>query len=165
MKNLILLLLMLFFLTACQTHFPIVSQAIESEIIPCENNNELLDLAEIDYLLYANRMVDAMIEDHEVQKKLTDSRLKLLIQPVRYEHTSSEINMAAINAAIKNRIVRSGQFIIVNDESSSDVQLSAVFENKKIQANNCMESYEQFSMQLKNSRPDRMIWTNKKQFK
>ncbi|MCU7953488.1 MAG: hypothetical protein KZQ64_08885 [gamma proteobacterium symbiont of Bathyaustriella thionipta] len=73
--------------------------------------------------------------------------------------------MTAVNTAIENRIIRSGQFIIVHDEHSSNVQLSGIFENKEVISKNCMEKYEQFSMELKNSETGQAIWTDKKRFK
>ena len=165
LNKLILFLLMILFLNACQTHFPIVSQMEDSDNISCPKNIDQIELADIDYLLYANRMIDAMIRDHKVQKELTTNRMKLSIQPISHQNNTAKVDMATVNTAIKNRILRSGQFIIVKDEQSSDVQLSGVFENKKIHPNNCVENYEQFSMQLKNSQSGRIIWSEKKQFK
>ncbi|MCU7820050.1 MAG: penicillin-binding protein activator LpoB, partial [gamma proteobacterium symbiont of Lucinoma myriamae] len=113
LNKLILLVLMLVFVNACQTHLPIAAQMEGMENSDCPKNIEQIELADIDYLLYANRMVDDMIQDHNVQEALGSNRLKIAIQPISHENNIAQINMDAINLAIKNRILRSGQFIIV----------------------------------------------------
>lgn len=165
LNKLILLILMLLFLNACQTYLPIATQMEDTENSACPKNIEQIELADIDYLLYANRMVDDMIQDHNVQAALSSNRLKIAIQPISHENNIAQINMDAINLAIKNRILRSGQFIIVNDKQSANVYLSGVFNKKAVQSTHCMENFEQFSMQLKNNQTGQLIWSDKKQFK
>jgi len=158
-------LLIIVFLHACQTHLPVVSEMEETDSKPCLKNIEQLELADIDYLLYANRMVDEMIQDKQVQQKLSINRLRLLVQPVHYASNNAKVDMDTINTAIKNRLRRSGHFVIVSDEQLANAQLLSAFETKTVQTDHCVENYEQFSMQLKNSRTGQLIWSDKKLFK
>ena len=169
MKKLIAALLSSLLLNACQTHLPIVSEHIaEDDVLtmkPCESNIEKMELADIDYLLYANRMVDSMIQDKTVQQKLSRKRLKIAIEAISRRDNADRANMTNVNSTVKNRLLRSGQFIIVNNKQTSNVQLSGSFETIQNTNNHCIESYEQFSLQLKDSHSKQLIWSDKKQFK
>lgn len=131
----------------------------DSEKSACPKNIEQIELADIDYLL------DDMIQEHNVQTALSSNRLKIAIQAISHENNIAQINMDAINQVIKNRILGSGQFIILNDKQSANVYLSGAFNNKAVQSTHCMENFEQFSMQLKNKQTVQLIWSDKKQFK
>ena len=168
MKKLFTVLLSSLLLNACQTHLPIVSEHIGSaddDNKPCVNNTKYTKSANIDYLLYANRMVDTMIEDDAIQQRVSSKRLKVLIQEIKHTDNNAQIDMVSINSAVKNRLLRSGHFIVVNNRQSADVQLSGIFEKTKRQLTDCVESVDQFSLQLTDSHSKQLIWSDKKQFK
>lgn len=169
MKKLIFSSLTLLFLNACQTHFPILSENDGSdhrvsEKAACQENIEAGELADIDYLLYANKMIDSMTRSKQVQKETANSRMRVYISPV--SHSGGDVDMSFINTSIKNRILRSGLFIVVDDMAAGDFQLSGAF--KEIQqagdSLSCNKNYEEFSLQLKNRRTSAILWSDKKQF-
>ena len=169
MKKLIFSSLTLLFLNACQTHFPILSEKDGaehrvSEKAACQENIESIELADIDYLLYANKMIDSMTRSQAVQKETANSRMRLYLSPVR--HSREDVDMTFINTSIKNRILRSGLFVVVDGVESADFQLSGVF--KAIQqagdSSSCNKNHEEFSLQLKNNRTGAILWSEKKQF-
>lgn len=162
MKKLIFSSLCLFFLNACQTHFPILSENnVPDYKAACQENIESMELADIDYLLYANKMIDSMTRSKKVQKETTNSRMRVYLSPV--SHSRDDVDMSFINISIKNRILRSGLFIVVDDIKSGDFQLSGAFKEIS-QAADCKENYEEFSLQLKNHRSKAILWSEKKQF-
>lgn len=179
MRKLFFYLQMLCLLTACQTHFPIVSDDITSphqtsEPIACQENIERIELADIDYLLYANKMIDSMTQSNNVQQKTVNSRMRVYLSPVT--HSSDDVDMMFLNTSIKNRILRSGLFIVVEDMESGDFQLSGAFKVIEQQSNSYSYSYscnqkyqkyqkyEEFSLQLRDSRTDIILWSEKKRF-
>ncbi len=167
MKNFFTVLLSSLFLTACQTHLPIISDHIASDEVnnqPCVSNTDKTKPAGFDYLLYVNRMVDSMIEDDTVQQRISSKRLKILIKTINNTDNAIKIDMLSVNSAVKNRLLRSGQFIVVNHSQAADVQLSGVFEKKQKQAIHCIKNIEQFSLQLKDSHSKQLIWSDIKQF-
>jgi len=152
-------------LNACQTHLPIISDdnVSNSDIsgkAACEQNIERIELADIDYLLFANKMIDSMMQSRNVQKKTVNNRMRLYLSPVHH----SDVDMNSLNTSIKNRVMRSGLFIIVNDLRQADFQLSGTFETINKQANLCNENYEVFSLYLNDSRTDAILWSEHKQF-
>jgi len=164
LKKLIFSSLTLFFLNACQTHFPIVSENKLSEAAACQENIERIELADIDYLLYANQMIDSMMHSNNVQKETVNSRMRIYLSPV--SRNSDDVDMNILNTSIKNRILRSGLFIVTEDMKSADFQLSGAFKEIKQAADtySCIGKYEEFSMQLRSSRTDTILWSEKKQF-
>ncbi len=159
LKKLIFFSLPLFFLSACQTHFPVVSESIS-----CAEEMEGIELADIDFLLYANIMVDSLTLDKRIQRETAHSRMNLAISPVTNK-TDKEIDMAVINQAIKNRIIRSGQFILVNAAESGRYQLSGSFEEVTRSTNTCDKKYLQFLLKLMNTQTGTIVWSDKKQFR
>lgn len=169
MKKLIFSSLILLFLSACQTRFPIlsgneVSEQDASEKAACHEDIERLELADIDYLLYASKMIDSMTQSRNIQNETANSRIRVFLSPVA--HSNSDVDMTNLNTSIKNRILRSGQFIVVNNMESGDFHLSGAFEEIKQQsdASSCNEKYEVFSLQLKDSRTNKIFWSDKKIF-
>ena len=163
LKKLILFTLMVFFLSACQTHLPMISESIS-----CDENLESIASADIDYLLYANKMVDSLIRNKNVQKETAVSRMELYLYPVT-NNSNKTIDMASINRAIKNRLLRSSKFVLLNDakpvpDESAEFQLSGSFEEIEQQSNNCSGMYNQFSLKLMNTRTNTILWSEKKRF-
>ncbi|MDX2505298.1 MAG: hypothetical protein QNL62_12600 [Gammaproteobacteria bacterium] len=162
LKKFILLTLMVLFISACQTHLPVVSESIS-----CAETSQSIASADSDYLLYANMMVDSLIQDKKVQKETAVGRMELYLYPVS-NNSNESIDMAAVNRAIKNRLLRSSKFIIndSNPESaeSGTFQLSGSFDEIKQQTNNCSESYRQFSLKLMIIRTNSIFWSEKKRF-
>jgi len=166
LKKLFTILLSSFLLNACQTHLPIVSEHIGSaDNKACVNNTQYTKSANIDYLLYANRMVDTMIKDDAIEQRVSSKRLKVLILEIKHIDNSVQIDMVSINNAVKNRLLRSGLFIVVNNIEAADVQLSGIFEKTKRQLTDCIQSVDQLSLQLTDSHSKQLIWSDKKQFK
>lgn len=184
LKKLIIFLLSTLFSTACQTHLPLVDEhnGNDKKIVitkPCPNNIvqiEQVELADIDYLLYANRMIDNMIGSEAVKEKLELHRLKISLAAIQDKNTT-HIDMSTLNRTIKNRLLRSGQFIVVANRQASEVHLSGAFEKieqlstapltpqETSQQTECIVSYKQFSLQLNESQSKKLIWSDKKQFK
>jgi PBP1b-binding outer membrane lipoprotein LpoB len=136
------------------------NKSTEEKII-CPDNIERLELADIDYLLYANKMIDSMIQNKAVQTKTTNSRMRLSLSPIA--HSRNDVDLNSLNTAIKNRILRSGLFVVVDGTGSANYQLSGIF--KAIhQSNTCNVDYEEFSLQLKDIRTDKILWSDKKRF-
>ena len=168
LKKLVFSSLILLFLNACQTHFPILSEndvpdRRVSEKTACQENIESSELADIDYLLYANKMIDSMTRSEQVQKETANSRMRVYLSPV--SHSRDDVDMSVINTSIKNRILRSGLFVVVDDMGAGEFQLSGAF--KEIQQTDdssfCNKNYEEFSLQLKNRRSNAILWSDKKQ--
>ena len=159
LKKLIFFSLPLFFLSACQTHFPVVSESIS-----CAEEMEGIELADIDFILYANIMVDSLTLDKRIQRETAHSRMNLSISPVTNK-TDKEIDMAVINQAINNRIIRSGQFILVNEVEPGQYQLSGSFEEITRSINTCDKKHLQFSLKLMNTQTRTIVWSDKKQFR
>lgn len=144
-------------LTACQTNFPVAKEQQS-----CKDTVEAIELTDIDYLLFANRMIDSMIQHKNIQQEIAGNRMTLSILPVE-NNTSEAINMNAVNQAIKNRVLRSGQFII-NESVSSPFQLSGSFANNPRSSTACAETYTQFSLQLMNTQNKRILWSEDTKF-
>ncbi len=156
---------MVFLLNACQTHLPIVSdpQMTDSEKVACQQNIEQIELADIDYLLYANKMIDSMIKSKEVLAHTANNRMRVFISPVT--HSDAVMDLAFLNTSINNRMIRSGLFILVDDMGLGDFRLSGAFEEVDQPDSSCAKKYEEFSLQLKENRNDRVLWSDKKRFK
>jgi len=160
LKRIIINLWPVLFLTACQTHFPIVSDDINAQ--PCSNQTETIELADIDYLLYANRMVDNMIKSHLASNK-HPGRIKLFIEPLA-SSIDTGINLQTLNLSIKNRIIRSGQFIIEQNKKRAKVQISGSITIVNDTEKSCQQDYEQFSLQLTRLDDNKIIWFETKYF-
>lgn len=145
-------------LNGCQTHLPVVTESIS-----CDENVERIKLHDTDYLLYANTMIDSLAQDEKVQEKTENSRMQLYLDAV-VNKTNEIIKMTSINAAIKNRIIRSGQFILVNQEDSARYHLSGLIENVQ-DTRNCSVEYQQFSLKLMDMRSNSIIWSEEKRIK
>ena len=166
LKKVIVLLLSMFLLNACQTHLPVVSDSVSdgtSESHSCDENIERVELTDIDYLLYANRMVDSLVQDKGIQRVTADKRMTLFIIPVK-NNTNEAIEVRPINMAIKNRIMRSGRFIVLDKPEMSHTQLHSSFNNLS-QSGNCAGSPKSFSLSLMNSQTKAIIWSEIKRFK
>lgn len=166
---LILIFLILILLSACQTHFPIISEDIEStkiqdadKVIICEEKNTLVDSAIVkaevkaDYLLYANKMIDAMAQSDVVKKNTLNARIRLSLSPIALDN-NFRLNMGKLNQAIKNRILRSGLFILV--DHAADFSLSGEIAAIKKRQENCYRNNAQFTLTLKESRSDKIRWS------
>ena len=162
LKNAMVFLLSMLLLNACQTHLPIVSESI-SDSHSCNESIESVELTDIDYLLYANRMVDLLVHDKSIQAATADSRMTLFITPVK-NNTNEAIEVTPINMAIKNRIIRSGKFIVLDKPEMSQTQLNSSF-NDLQQSDNCAGSPKSFSLTLINSLTRAIIWSENKRFK
>ncbi|MCW8931486.1 MAG: penicillin-binding protein activator LpoB [Gammaproteobacteria bacterium] len=165
MKKLIFYSLTLLFLSACQTHLPIISESNHSKEANCQENIEQMELADIDYLLYANKMIDSMIQSQPVQAETAKNRMRLSLSPVT--HSRTDVDMTFLNTSIKNRILRSGLFILVNDVNSGDFQLSGVFKELHHSNDSCpdkKQKIEEFILQLNEFKKDTIVWSEKKQF-
>ncbi len=169
MKNLIFLLLTVFILSACQTHLPI-SLGTDSEGTPknvpeklnCQENIERIELEDIDYLLFANTMIDQMIQNRDVQIVTSKNRMRIYIAPVT--HSNDEVDLTFLNTSIKNKIQRSGSFIIISTAGEAPFQLTGSFEEIN-QAHLCNETYEEFHLQLEDVASNKILWSDKKRFR
>ncbi len=161
LKYIIFFIFPLFFLSACQTQ----KIQLDKQIKPtdnCPKQIEQIDLADIDYLLYANRMIDSMILDKQVKMNYLLSRVTLYIQPIEIDN-KIDMDINALNQTIYNRIVRSGKFIIVNSIEQSNYQLLANITLLNIKQN-CSNLYETLSLKLKNTDTNNILWSDQKVF-
>ena len=149
--------ILLLLLSACETHFPVL---MENQ--SCKEAIETVELTDIDYLLFANKMIDSMIQDKNIQRETANNRMKLSLLPIK-NNTNETIEMSVINLAIKNRLVRSGQFII-NESASEPLQLSGAFEKVEQSPSTCAQKYTRFALQLKNTRSNRILWSEDTKF-
>jgi len=150
-----------FILSACQTHLPIVSEPA-TENKNCQGNVEQIELEDIDYLLFANTMIDQMIQSQEVQVNTSKNRMRIFIAPVT--HSRDEVDLTFLNTSIRNKIKRSGLFIIINNASKAPFKLSGLFEEIK-QDHSCNEIYEEFHLQLEDVGNSKILWSDKKLFR
>jgi PBP1b-binding outer membrane lipoprotein LpoB len=163
LKYITFFIFLLFFLSACQTQKIQLDTQIKS-IDDCPKHIEKIDLADIDYLLYANRMIDSMILDEQVKAGYLLSRVTLYIHPIQTDN-KIYMDISTLNQAIYNRIVRSGKFIIVNNIEQSNYQLLANIAS--LNANmkqNCSNFYETLSLELKNTDTHTILWSDRKVF-
>ena len=90
---------MILFLTACQTHFPIVSESDQTEKKNyCKENKPL---TQINFLFYANTMIDSLTQAKAIQEKTNAGRIRLYINPINNESGKS-IDMGSIDEEILN---------------------------------------------------------------
>lgn len=149
----------LLFVSACQTHLPIVSEPEQTkDDSSCEENKQSTD---INYLYYANIMIDALTDSKAVQDKIQVRRIKLFVNSV-HNGTGKNINMSLINKEILNRINRSGMFILVNDTAAADYSLSGVIKNTAKNNHECRVDQEQLSIELVQPQTNTLFWSEKK---
>lgn len=156
LKPIVLYTMLGLLLIACQSQLPVASDQQA-----CPDPIESVELTNIDYLLFANRMVDKMIQDSNVQREIANKRMNLTLIPVA-NNSNDAIDLASVNLTIKNRLLRSGQFIL-NGKNTGTYQLSGAFD-KKTQASTGCESYSQFSLQLLNRETNRILWSDNTKF-
>ena len=158
MYKLIVPFLFVLSFSACQTHLPIVS-----EDMSCEYDIEEIELTDIDYLLYANKMIDAMIKNTRVKKELKNKRMNLEVLPV-VNVTSEKIDLKSVYLAIYNRLLRSGYFILHSNSSVADYQLSAVFDSVSQSFEPCGQQYKRLSLQIEKLQNSEILWSEEKKF-
>lgn len=151
LKKIVFSLGILVLLNACQTHFPIVSDLEETEnSSSCRENKQL---AQINYLYYANIMIDSLTQSQAVKDKTQVSRIKLFINSI-HNSTGKSIEMGLIDKEILNRINRSGMFILVNNKAAADYSLNGVIK--------CRMDQEQLSIELVQPQTNALFWSEKK---
>ena len=146
------------FLTACQAHFP-----LSNDQKHCENDIEAAEARDIDYLLYANRMVDAMVESSSVREILSRQRIKLMVLPI-INNSSENIELLPVNNTVYNRLLRSGRFIMQHDIQYSNYQFSGSFDEITNSSDSCAGVFKTFSLYLKSIDNEQIIWSEEKKF-
>lgn len=161
----LLLLAILFILSACQTTLPVFEQTAETDTknSVCEDRQKTVNNTQYDYLVYANKMIDSMTKNRNVQEQLKRQRLKIYQQPV-VNKTTDNIDISAINYAIKNRVIRSGQFIITNNRNNADYQLGGTITVNTNSAN-CDTGQRKFSLSLTGISKSVILWSEYKTLK
>ena len=151
LKKIIFSLGILILLNACQTHLPIVSDSEQIEnSSSCKENKQLTI---INYLYYANMMIDSLTQSQAVQDKTQVSRIKLFVNSI-HNKTVKSIDMSLIDKGILNRINRSGMFILVNSKAAADYSLSGVIK--------CRVDQEQLSIELVQPQTNALFWSENK---
>ena len=161
MKKLSFSLLILILLNGCQTHFPVVSEDIESTAVNSDIACNAADSAvKANYLLYANKMIDAMAQSNTVVRNTVNGRMSLSLSPVVIADNihSDALDSVQLNQTISNRILRSGLFIIKAD--SAAFNLSGQIARIKKLHSGCYQTEIQFTLQLK--RTDKILWSETK---
>ena len=147
------------FLTACQTHFPLVSEVDQAE----DNNfcKENKPLIQINYLFYANTMIDSLTQAKAIQEKTNAGRIRLYVNPINNESGKS-IDMGSIDEEILNRINRSAMFVLVNNSNAADYSLSGVINNTIKRTNQCLLEQKQFTIELRQPHTNTLFWSETK---
>lgn len=145
-------------LSSCQTHLPVISDSQ-----PCEETIETIELTDIDYLLYANQMIDSMINSRRVQQERLEKRMKVFFVPV-INKTDDTIELTPVNIAVFNRLLRSGQFILNEEIQNSQFQLSGSFDESSAASGQCAKPHRRFKLQLKSLKNGEIIWSEEKKF-
>ena len=161
----LLLLAVLLILSACQTTLPVFEQSSEMDTQDsvCPDIQKIVKNVQYDYLVYANKMIDSMTRNRNVQERLKQKRLKIYLQPV-VNKTTDNIDISAINYAIKNRVIRSGQFIITDNRASADYQLGGTI-TVNTNVGNCDTGLRKFSLSLTGITQSTILWSEYKNMK
>jgi PBP1b-binding outer membrane lipoprotein LpoB len=148
-KSYLLPIVLLIMMTSCQTHLPIVSEQSEA----CDNK-ELAVFQDVDYLFYANKLADELITS-QFLKKNNSSRLSLSISPL-VNKTSKALDIQLISQTIKNRILRSGKFLLEQDLQKAHYQLIAIIEDGEYSID--CKLFPQFKLQLIEIKNQIVVW-------
>ena len=155
-------------LSACQTTLPVFEENQESsssvtEDRDCTEKKKTSRNVQYDYLVYANKMIDSMVKNRNVQAKLKQQRMKIYLQPV-VNNTSDNIDISAINYAIKNRVIRSGQFILADSPDTAQYRISGKI-NSINTVNDCDSGQRKFSLSLTGTKQAAILWSEYKNLK
>jgi PBP1b-binding outer membrane lipoprotein LpoB len=150
--KIIFIISILLLLTGCLSN-PIVPDQFCDTSIPVE-------LSDIDYLLYANKMVDALTVSNRVTKLAERSRLNVYVEKL-VNYTSKKINSTQIEIAIKNRLKYSAKINLQEDPGKAEFILIGSF-NKKYK--DCNERVINFSLILKSIGSKNIIWSQDKSY-
>ncbi len=166
--NYLLLLITVSLLSACQTTLPIFEQEQQQsksviEDSGCNKQKNNARNVQYDYLVYANKMIDSMVKNHNVQTKLKQQRMTIYLQPV-VNNTSDNIDISAINYAIKNRVIRSGQFILADRPDAAQYRISGTI-NAINTLSECDSGQRKFSLRLTDIKQPAILWSEYKNLK
>jgi hypothetical protein len=165
---------LLLLLTACQTQFPILTEdsiseknsarVKDSDTSHCQNQVNSQKISTADYLLQVNKMVDAMVQSNAVHKAGSNQRLRIYLSPISAVQNNAvknynKMDSKLINQAIKNRVQRSGQFVLMATLADSEFQLSGNFGAV------CSTEKDELSLQLHNNMTKQIIWSKTQSFK
>ncbi|WP_198266548.1 hypothetical protein [sulfur-oxidizing endosymbiont of Gigantopelta aegis] len=166
MKKLIVSSLMLL-LTACQTQFPILSEesnaeraivkANDKQQSPCQDQSMRQNISTADYLLAVNKMIDAMLHSRAVNKASAERRIRVYLSPIPSVDTADSNKSELLNQAIKNRIQRSGKFVLQSALEQSEYQLSGGFNGSCSMYQGRQQ--DQLSLKLINNLTQNIIWS------
>ena len=146
-------------LTACQTHFPLVSESDQTvNTNYCKENKPL---TQINYLFYANTMIDSLTQTEAIQEKTNAGRIRLYVNPINNESGKS-IDMGSIDEEILNRINRSAMFVLVKNSNAADYSLSGMINTITKRTNQCLLEQEQFIIELRQPHTNTLFWSETK---
>ncbi len=153
----------LLILTACQTTLPVFEES-NGRSTDCNEIQQTVTQSRIDYLLYANKMVDSMVNNSNVKSVLKKHRIKIYLQAIENK-TTDKIDIMAINKAVKNRILRSGQFIVMPDQQNANYRLVGAIYPLQHSVDDCDNGNRKFSMSLTGYQQSVILWSEYKTFK
>ncbi len=161
--NLLTLPFVLLTLTACQTTLPVFEES-NGQITDCSEIQQTITQGPVDYLFYANKMVDSMVNNSNVKSILKNHRIKIYLQTIENKSVDN-IDIIAINKAVKNRILRSGQFIVMPDQQNADYRLAGSIYPLQHSADKCDNGNRKFTMSLTSRQQSSILWSEYKTFK
>lgn len=138
----------------------ILTGCLSNPVLPDHSCDETtaIELRDVDYLLLANTMVDELTASNAVIKLAENKRLNVYVDKL-FNDTAEAINIEQVEMAINNRLMRSAKINLQQDPAKADFIVTGGFSEKFV---DCNEPIDQFSLILKSTRSNQIIWTQNK---
>ena len=137
----------LFLLTGCLSN-PVVPDYSCNESIPVE-------LSEVDYLLFANKMIDDLTASNSINKLADQRRLNVFV--AQLENTTPEaINLEQIKLAVENRLKRSAKFNLLDEPDQANYIVSGGFSET---AGDCNIRTYEFKLIMQSKSSNQIVWS------
>jgi len=124
------------------------------------DENIAIELSDVDYLLFANKMVDELTASNAVIKLAAKKRLNVYVDKL-LNNTAEAINIELIEMAIHNRLMRSAKINLQQVPAKADFIVTGGFSEKYA---DCNERVNKFSLILKSISSKQIIWTQNKTY-
>lgn len=139
-----------------------ITGCLSNPVVPdhsCEKSTAT-ELRDIDYLLFANSLVDELTLSKAVLQLSEKKRLNVYVDRLT-NNTPEAINLQQIELAIKNRLKRSAKFNLQEDPAKSAYILSGAFNEKY---SDCNDRINQFSMMFSSKSSKQLLWSQHKTY-
>lgn len=125
------------------------------------DKNIAIELSDIDYLLFANHLVDELTASNAVTKLAAKSRLNVYVDKLE-NNTSEAINIEHVELTIQNRLKRSAKINLKENPGKADYLLTGGFIENTV---DCNEQINKFTLILKSTSIKKIIWSQSKTYK